>query len=124
MTSVLNVDTIADKAGTGPVALTGQYAAKAWANLDGTGPTLRDSFNIASVVDRGTGDYTNNLTSSMTNANYNIAGSGDENQYYFVVVSSVTLTASAYAYGYFYAVSNTTDVDIDNAYSLVHGDLA
>ena len=30
MTSVLNVDTIADKAGTGPVGLTKQSAAKAW----------------------------------------------------------------------------------------------
>ena len=29
MTSVLNVDTIADKAGTGPVGLTKQSAAKA-----------------------------------------------------------------------------------------------
>ncbi len=29
MTSVLNVDTIADKAGTGPVGLTKQEAAKA-----------------------------------------------------------------------------------------------
>ena len=30
MTSVLNVDTIADKAGTGPVGLTKQQAAKVW----------------------------------------------------------------------------------------------
>ena len=36
MTSVLNVDTIADKAGTGPVALTKQMAAKAWSNLNST----------------------------------------------------------------------------------------
>ena len=31
MTSVLNVDTIADKAGTGPVSLTKQNAAKKFA---------------------------------------------------------------------------------------------
>ena len=46
MTSVLNVDTIADKAGTGPVALTKQVAPKAFINFNGdaTG-TIRDSFN-------------------------------------------------------------------------------
>ena len=34
MTSVLNVDTIADKAGTGPVGLTKQEAAKMYANFE------------------------------------------------------------------------------------------
>ena len=37
MTSVLNVDTIADKAGTGPVGLTKQEALKQWINMDGSG---------------------------------------------------------------------------------------
>ena len=32
--------------------------AKAWANLNGTGTiALRDSFNVSSVTDDGTGDY-------------------------------------------------------------------
>lgn len=45
--------------------------AKAWANLDGTGTiALRDSLNVASVVDNGTGNYTFNFGNNMTNANY------------------------------------------------------
>ena len=73
MTSVLNVDTIANKAGTGPVALTKQSAPKAWANLNGTGTiALRDSFNTSGVTDNGTGHYTFSLSNSMDDANYAI----------------------------------------------------
>ncbi len=71
MTSVLNVDTIADKAGTGPVALTKQSADKAWVNFNGTSTlAVRDSLNHSSVTDNGTGHYYPNLTSAMANANY------------------------------------------------------
>ena len=49
MTSVLNVDTIADKAGgTGPVGLTKQQAAKAWVNLTWQDAIVNKSFNISS----------------------------------------------------------------------------
>ena len=121
--SVIRVDNFGPSAGGTTYSARG--IAKAWSNLNGTGTiALRDSLNIASVVDRGTGDYTNNLTSSMANTDYSIGGDGNQNQYYFVVVTSVTLTSSAYAYGYYYAPSATTDTDVSYAYTLVHGDLA
>jgi hypothetical protein len=65
MTSVLNVDTIADKAGTGPVGLTKQSAAKVTiaANDDAV---LFKSFNVSSGVDQATGDYKYNLTNALT----------------------------------------------------------
>ena len=48
----------------------------AWVNFNGTGTvTIRDSFNIASVADGGTGIYTLNFTRAMPNTNYAIAGS-------------------------------------------------
>ena len=57
MTSVLNVDTIADKAGTGPVALTKQSAAKVFAQINGTGTITTDiSLNVASLTDDGVGE--------------------------------------------------------------------
>jgi len=62
MTSVLNVDTIADKAGTGPVGLTKQSAAKAWANFDQSDNGIDGSLNIASVTDNAVGDITLNFT--------------------------------------------------------------
>ena len=77
MTSVLNVDTIADKAGTGPVGLTKQSAAKAWVNFNGTGTiAARDSFNLSSLTDSGTGLYVVNHTASMVNDDYSVTSGG------------------------------------------------
>ena len=73
MTSVLNVDTIADKAGTGPVGLTKQEAAKAWSNIDGTGTTvLNDSLNYSSLTDVGGGKTTMTFSNAMASANYSL----------------------------------------------------
>ena len=71
MTSVLNVDTIADKAGTGPVALTKQEAAKMYANfeMDST-QAITKSLNASSITDNGTGDSTIAMSSTMGDANY------------------------------------------------------
>lgn len=70
MTSVLNVDTVADKAGTGPVELTKQHAAKAWSNHDMSGTTARASFNIASYTDNAAGDHSMTVTSAFSSADY------------------------------------------------------
>ena len=43
----------------------------AWVNFNGTGTVaIRDSFNVSSITDNGTGDYTVNFATSMNNANY------------------------------------------------------
>lgn len=70
MTGVLNVDTIADNAGTGPVTLTKQSAAKGWVKYDQNGNTVDDSFNTSSTTDASTGKFQQNHTNSMNNANY------------------------------------------------------
>jgi hypothetical protein len=45
--------------------------AKAWVNFNGTGTVaIRDSFNVSSITDNGTGDYTVNFTTALPNANY------------------------------------------------------
>ena len=45
--------------------------AKAWVNFNGTGTVaIRSSFNVSSITDNGTGDYTVNFTTAMPNANY------------------------------------------------------
>ena len=51
--------------------------AKAWVNFNGTGTVaIRDSFNVSSITDNGTGDYTVNFTTAMPNANYSVCGNG------------------------------------------------
>ena len=50
-------------------------SAKAWVNFDGTGTIAsRDSLNVSSLTDNGTGDYTVNLTNNINNVNYCVTG--------------------------------------------------
>ena len=75
MTSVLNVDTIADKAGTGPVGLTKQNAAKVYVAAT-TSATITDSFNVSSSTDEGTGDYKYGLTNAIAITSWQSAAAG------------------------------------------------
>ncbi len=55
----------------------------AWVNFDGEGTVaIRDSFNVSSITDNGTGDYTLNFTNNMSNANYVLCMSGSTNNNY------------------------------------------
>ena len=57
--------------------LSGVNDAKAWVNFDGTGtPAIGASFNVTSITDNGTGDYTVNFTNAMTDVNYAFFGGG------------------------------------------------
>lgn len=48
------------------------YSARAWVNFNGTGTVaIRASGNVSSITDNGTGDYTLNFTTAMSDANYN-----------------------------------------------------
>jgi hypothetical protein len=47
-------------------------SSKAWVNYSGSGTTFRDSLNMSSATDNGTGDYTHAFTSNMGNVNYAI----------------------------------------------------
>lgn len=76
--SEIRANTISDAAGTGPVTLTGQYAAKAWVNFNGTSTVaIRESGNVTSITDNGTGDYTTNFTTAMPDADFGYTCSGD-----------------------------------------------
>lgn len=54
-----------------------QGSAKAWVNFDGTGTVaIRASYNVSSITDNGTGDYTINFTNALPDANYCIVTNG------------------------------------------------
>ena len=93
MSSQLNVDTIVDKAGSGGTNVkiannavtvaeggsgttnTVQGLAKCWVNFNGTGTIAsRDSFNIASLTDTGTGHYDPNFSNNMSNNDFSATG--------------------------------------------------
>ena len=66
-------------AGAGNITTTNvqEGLCKAWARLNPN--TLQDSFNTASILDNGTGDFEFNYTNNMGNANYSVVGDGNSN---------------------------------------------
>lgn len=84
--STLRLTTISNQSGSASVpsdtVING--SAKAWVNFNGTGTVaIRASFNVSSITDNGTGDYTVNFTSAMVDANYAFCvGTTNFNQIY------------------------------------------
>ena len=75
MTSVLNVDTIADKAGTSASCTDKATGSKGvWSNFNGSGTVAtRDSFNQSSLTLMMAGQACISYTNSMDDANYSPA---------------------------------------------------
>ena len=76
MAGTLVITTLSD--GTNSTSSTNciQGSAKAWVNFNGTGtPAIRASYNVSSITDNGTGDYTVNFTNAFANANYAVIAS-------------------------------------------------
>ena len=94
--SEIRATTISDTAGTGPITLTKQSAAKAYIAYNATSGAL-DSFNISSTTDEnGTnvGQYTHNLTNAMSQNNYYVAVSSTFTASDRFATSSAVLTTS------------------------------
>jgi hypothetical protein len=61
---------------------TGSQAVRAWVNFNGTGTVaIRASFNVTSITDNGTGDYTINFATGMPDENYAITGTATRGSY-------------------------------------------
>ncbi len=72
-------------------AVIGGQLCRAWVNFNGTSTvSIRASYNVSSITDNGTGDYTVNFTTALADANYSISGVGNINVtggYSWVVVA-------------------------------------
>jgi hypothetical protein len=71
--STLRTNTLSNAAGSAsvPVDTVISGSAKAWVNFNGTGTVaIRASFNVSSITDNGTGDYTVNFTTALADGNY------------------------------------------------------
>ena len=89
MASILKVNTLTGVTAAGTIAVTAeggstttnlqQGLCKAWINFNGGGTiAIRDSFNITSITDNGTGDYDVTIANDMANANYATLFGGGE----------------------------------------------
>ena len=73
--SELRANTISDAAGTGPVTLTGQSAAKAWYSYRQDTTTILKDLNTSSISDDSDGHYSVSFTNSFVSASYSALGS-------------------------------------------------
>lgn len=76
--STLRTNNVSDAAGTKTVTMQDVLygTARAWVNFNGTGViAIRDSYNVSSITDNATGDFTVNFTNAMQSASYVSTGS-------------------------------------------------
>ena len=88
-----NVVQFVDGAGTQNGTL-----CRAWVNFNGTSTVaIRGSFNVSSITDNGSGDYTVNFSNALSDGNYAIsAQSSDTPTYNYVSnVNNGSLTSSS-----------------------------
>ena len=118
---VSNITDGTDTVGTGYVV---NGSAKAWVNFNGTGTiAARDSLNVASLTDVGTGNHTINLTNNFSDANYNasaVSGTGTSLRN----ISQANTQASSSFSIYTGANNTTAPSDAEYNYLTLHGDLA
>ena len=103
-----------------------QGLAKSWVNFDGSISTLsaRDSFNVSSLVDNGTGNHDQVFTNNMGSVNYSVSGaiadnspisSNRNNVFQAVAESASQINLNCFG---------SDQADMNHFYGQAHGDLA
>ena len=125
MTSVLNVDTIADKAGTGPVELTKQSAAKAFAQFAGDSTAqINESFGMSSLSDTGAGLYVLTVSSAMSSSDYTVVLHGISDASYPAHVGSYDTSRTTTTFPVNSSNSGSAWADVSTLDAVIFGDLA
>ena len=134
--SEIKVDNLTGKTSAGDITVTSeggaatqslqQGLAKVWVNFNGTGTIAsRDSLNVASLTDFGTGEHAPNYANALSNGNYSVhlstgdpAGSATLSDQYLYALNTTYVRAliTNWSSG---SVQDMPLVTID-----IHGDLA
>ena len=134
MASELKVDKFTGVTTAGSIDVTGegnstttnlqQGLAKCWVNFNGTGTIAsRDSFNIASLTDTGTGHYAPNFSNNMSNNDYSATGGISESGVggeATIILGDGYTTSSVLIF----TRNSTSATDYQFVATSVHGDLA
>lgn len=132
MSSKILVDELAGKTATGNITVTSeggsatmqlqQGLVKTWINMSGSGTiSSRDTHNVASIVDDGTGNYDINFSNNMSNDDYAMAGAcynrtvGMADNQFFTTYANIRVIA---------AEGNTSPSDAGFITAMFTGDLA
>ena len=128
--SELRANTISDAAGTGPAALTKQWAAKSVSHYNHNTPAVEFSSNVTSITDYATGkgiiSFANNfnsatdfvvVTGGYENVSVNPAGHGN------AVVSQPNQTPTSGTVAIGAQIPNGGSIDYNALWTAVFGDL-
>jgi hypothetical protein len=129
MASELRVNTLKDASGNNSIATSfvAGGSAKSWSNFNGTDDTIRDSFNVSTLTDRGSGLWTLTVTNSFGNDDYSGSGSAadsypDADARNRMILNMPNSASEIYINGF------TTDGGADSTLVYIsssnHGDLA
>jgi hypothetical protein len=88
--------------------------ALAWVNFNGTGTVaIRSSYNVSSITDNGTGDYTINFATALADANYSYVCSGSCSTRVPVIgLNDTNRPTTTTLRVYSYAAANTSTQDV------------
>ena len=127
MASELRVNTLKDASGNNSIATSfvAGGSAKAWLHYDQKDTiVVRASFNTSSVTDVGTGDFTINFTSSMSDGHYSpqMCSIATVSNLGFNRIYAVSTTVAGSVRMVHYEKQNEVDTDINTV--TINGDLA
>jgi hypothetical protein len=128
VTGTVVADNVSDGTLSIPTTYVTNGSAKAWVNFNGTGTiAARDSLNLSSLTDNGTGDYTVNFTNAFATANYVMSGTSGRAGVATGngrTVTPYTTAPAAGAMRFAVKADDSTNADDDLVYVIFHGDLA
>ena len=102
--STLKVNNLQNIGGTDLLAPLQSGSLDAWINFNGTGTiAIRDSFNVSSITDNSTGEYTVNFQNAFADTNYCAVAGGSQE-----------LNATAMPDGVMVHTYTTTSVDLES----------
>jgi hypothetical protein len=94
-----------------------QGSAKAWVNFNGTGTVaIRASYNVSSITDNGTGDYTVNFTNAFADTNFSISASSGNAGVGAGVIYSSTYQQAPTTTSVRMAITTNAGANVDNSY--------
>ena len=112
-----NIDSaqFATVSGTAPI-----YPCRAWVNFNGTGTVaIRASGNVTSITDNGTGDYTVNFTTAMSDASYSISNAAQRDVDNGACITGISVTTSPTTSAVRVVSKGDSNVLVDVAYYCV-----
>ena len=111
--SLIKANNITNVTGGIPTVKSQQLIPTAWVNFNGTGTVaIRDSENVSSITDNGTGDYTINFATAMANTNYCSAMSNNYAANFAYQTTFESVTTSGFTARLFKATVGNVDTSI------------